>query len=35
MRTREEQASVGLDELASMLAGKLDKVSAGAGAADE
>jgi histidyl-tRNA synthetase len=35
MRTREEQASVGLDELASMLAGKLDKVAAGAGAVDE
>jgi histidyl-tRNA synthetase len=35
MRTREEQTSVGLDELASMLAGKLDKVAAGAGAVDE
>jgi histidyl-tRNA synthetase len=35
MLTREEQASVGLDEVASMLAGKLDKAAAGAGAVDE
>src|SRR5210317_1769271 len=35
MHTREEQASVGLDEVASMLAGKLDKAAAGAGAVDE
>ncbi len=35
MRTREEQTSVALDEVASMLAGKLDKVAAGAGAVDD
>jgi histidyl-tRNA synthetase len=35
MHTREEQASVGLDEVVSALAGKLDKAAAGAGAVDE
>ncbi len=35
MRTREEQTSVGLDQLASVLEGKLDKAAAGAGAVDE
>ena len=35
MRTNEEQSSIGIDEVASILAGKLDKAAAGAGAADE
>jgi histidyl-tRNA synthetase len=35
MRTREEQTSVGLDDISSVLAGKLDKAAAGAGAVDE
>ena len=35
MRTREEQTSVGLDDISSVLAGKLDKAAAGAGAVEE
>ena len=35
MRTREEQTSVGLDDISSVLAGKLNKAAAGAGAVDE
>jgi histidyl-tRNA synthetase len=35
MHTREEQTSVGLDEVASILAGKLDKAAAQAGAGDK
>jgi histidyl-tRNA synthetase len=35
MRTRDEQTSVGLDEVASILAGKLSSAAAGAGACQE
>ena len=35
MRTRDEQTSVGLDEVASILAGKLSSAAAGAGACEE
>ena len=35
MKTREEQTSVGLDDVAATLAGKLDKAAAGAGAVDD
>jgi histidyl-tRNA synthetase len=35
MQTREEQMSVGLDDVAATLAGKLDKAAAGAGAVDK
>jgi histidyl-tRNA synthetase len=35
MRTRDEQSNIALDEAVSMLAGKLDKAAAGAGANDE
>ena len=35
MQTREEQTSVGFDEVASILAGKLDKAAARAGADNE
>ena len=35
MRTREEQTSIGLDDVAAVLASKLDKAAAGAGADDE
>jgi histidyl-tRNA synthetase len=35
MRTREEQSGIGLDDVATVLARKLDKAAAGAGAANE
>jgi hypothetical protein len=35
MRTHEEQSSIGLNDVASVLASKLDKAAAVAGAADD